>query len=87
MKPLLEKFFKEKTDKLFFQLFRYFIVGGTAFVVDYGLLLIMTELLYFNYLISASISFSIGSVLNYYISVHWVFKSRNLDNKKLEFTI
>jgi len=40
--------FKGKTDKTLIQLFRYTFVGGLAFLVDFGMLFILTE--YFNLL-------------------------------------
>ena len=69
------------------QFFRYIIVGGVAFVIDYVLLFSLTEFLHFHYLISASISFIAGLVVNYVISTHWIFKNSKLENKYIEFFI
>lgn len=55
------------------QIFRFLIVGGTAFIIDYCLLYVLTE--YFNiyYLISSVISFVVSLIYNYILSVKWVF--------------
>jgi putative flippase GtrA len=56
LKTLSRKLIKEQTDKILIQFIRYFVVGGTAFIVDIGSLYILTE--FFGILlISASISF------------------------------
>ena len=59
--------------KLFKQLFRFGIVGGLAFLIDSGVLFVLTE--YFNvyYLISSVISFIVSLIFNYILSILWVF--------------
>lgn len=71
------------------QLIRYTFVGGTAFLIDFSLLYVFTSKLGINYLISASLSFFIGLVANYLISVLWVFQKDEafLKNKWLEFAV
>lgn len=61
------------------QLFRFGIVGGIAFLIDYSVLFICTEYLGIYYLISSFISFTVSTVFNYIASVHWVF---DVDQKK-----
>jgi|ERR1035437_6358962 putative flippase GtrA len=79
--------FKGKTDNTLLQLFRYTFVGGFAFLVDFGTLFILTEYFYIHYLISAGIAFILGLVINYILSVKWVFNSRALENRWLEFLL
>ena len=64
---------------LFKQLFRFGIVGGIAFLIDYSVLFICTEYLGIYYLISSFISFTVSTVFNYIASVRWVF---DVDQKK-----
>ncbi len=88
MKNLMIKLFLRQTDSLFIQFFRYFFVGGLAFVVDFGLLYFLTEFAGFYYLFSATISFTAGLCVNYIISIKWVFsQNKGLKNKKIEFLI
>ncbi len=81
------KLFRGDTDSWLIQLFRYIIVGGVAFLVDYGLLYVLTEFMHLYYLISATISFILGLAVNYLISTNWVFRHSKLSNRMVEFTV
>lgn len=59
--------------KLFKQMFRFGVVGATAFIIDYVLLYVLTEFCGINYLISSTISFIISLIYNYILSIKWVF--------------
>lgn len=84
---LIQKAFIEETDNWFIQFFRYFFVGGFAFLVDYGLLVLLTEVFGLHYLVSATISFIAGLVVNYLLSTSWIFRKSTLENKWAEFLI
>ncbi len=86
IKELSNRLFVYKTDNLLIQLIRYTIVGGLAFVVDFGLLFILTEYARLHYILSATCSFFAGLLVNYYISTAWVFES-TIKNKHIEFTL
>ncbi len=76
-----------KDDRTFIQFFRYTIVGGLAFIVDFGLLYILTEWCGILYLKSACISFVAGLTINYVLSKHYVFSYSTVNNHLLEFGI
>lgn len=78
---------KEKFEKLVKQIFRFGLVGGTAFLIDYGILFCLTEFAGVNYLISGTISFSVSVVFNYLSSRFWVFEVKADTNKVWEFVI
>lgn len=61
-------------NKLFKQIFRFIIVGGTAFIIDFGLLIILTEWFLLNYLTSNAIAFTLSVIYNYILSMLWVFE-------------
>ena len=82
---LFHKLFYGSTDKLLVQFVRYFFVGGFAFVVDFGLLYILTEYAGLHYLLSATLSFIAGLLVNYIISCLWVFNGSKLMNRLVEF--
>ena len=84
---MLNKLFIEKTDNTFIQLFRYTFVGGAAFIVDFSSLYILTDFAGFHYLHSAAIAFILGLIINYILSILWVFKSRAVNKKIIEFII
>lgn len=83
----LHSLFKEKTNNTFIQLFRYTFAGGIAFIVDFGSLFCLTEFFSIHYLISAAFAFILGLTTNYLLSIIWVFSSRNVGKKWLEFII
>lgn len=66
-----------KYKKMILQVLRFGIVGGLAFLIDYSLLLVLTECLGVFYLVSAAISFSISTIFNYIFSMLWVFNGKN----------
>ena len=55
------------------QIIRFAFVGGGAFVIDYGVMIFLTEVGGLNYLISSAISFTVSVFFNYIMSVKWVF--------------
>jgi putative flippase GtrA len=84
---IIHTVFREKTDKTSIQFFRYLFVGGLSFVVDFGLLFLLTEFFSVYYLASAAIAFLGGLITNYLISISWVFNNRTLKNRKFEFLV
>ena len=63
----------DKLVELFLQLERFALVGGTVFLVDYSLMLLLTEVCGVPYLVSTAISFIVSNILNYVLSVRFVF--------------
>ena len=84
---MIDKFFKDKTDNTLIQLFRYTFVGGIAFLFDFSTLYLLTEFFQVYYLLSAAIAFLLGLTINYILSIFWVFKTRVIKSKWLEFGI
>lgn len=84
---MYKELFKQPTDNIFIQLFRYIFVGGTAFIVDFFFLYFFSDILGIYYLISAVFSFIISVLVNYIMSTKWVFNPDNIENKVLEFNI
>ncbi len=87
----ITRLLKGDTDNIFIQLFRYAFVGGAAFVVDYGTLWVCTEYLGIHYQFSAALGFVFGLIVNYLISIKWVFttnaasRSSSLTFRSFEF--
>ncbi|MGI5975990.1 MAG: GtrA family protein [Paludibacter sp.] len=78
---------KKKTDNVLVQIIRYFISGGIAAVVDFGLLYLLTEFFGLYYLWSAVISFSVGLLITYLFSITWIFNQRRISNRWIELLI
>lgn len=87
MAGLINKIFLQPTNNSLIQLFRYCFVGGFAFIVDAGGLFVFTEYAGIYYLLSATISFILGLVVNYLLSTAWIFKKSKLSNRWTEFLI
>ncbi|MBU3839910.1 MAG: GtrA family protein [Candidatus Ruminococcus intestinipullorum] len=77
---------KEKKS-LVQQILRFGIVGGSAFVIDYGIMIFLTELVGVNYLLSCGISFAVSVVYNYILSICWVFNISGQRSKQQDFFI
>lgn len=73
--------------KLLAQFMKFGVVGVIAFVIDYGLLALLTELFGINYLVSATISFTASVVLNYVASMRYVFTHKEGMSRRREFVI
>lgn len=74
-------------NKLIIQIFRFGIVGGTAFLLDYAILYSLTEFVGINYLLSGMMSFSVSVIYNYVLSKTWVFDTKEKSRKITEFII
>ena len=64
---------------------KFGVVGFLCFFIDYGLMILFTEAFHINYLVSAALSFSISTIVNYSLSMRYVFKSKKDANKINEF--
>ena len=73
--------------KLISQIFKFGIVGGSAFVIVYGIMIALTEVVGINYLISSGISFAVSVIYNYILSVRWVFEVEKNGDKRKEFIV
>ena len=81
MNSLIDKLFRQRTDNIYLQFFRYIFVGGTAFVVDFFFLYFFSDICGIYYLISAILSFVISVIVNYLMSIKWVFNQDNIDKQ------
>ena len=79
--------FKEKTKNLLLQMFKFLLVGGLAFVIDYVTLIICKEVFKIDVLISAAIAFTVSVIFNYILSVKWVFDVDKNKSEKKNFII
>ena len=77
-----------KIDKhLIKQVFVFGIVGVICFFVDYGFLLLFTEICGLHVLLSTLLAFVIANVVNYLLSMKFVFERKENFNRVAEFLI
>lgn len=69
--------------KLINQILKFGVVGGIAFVIDYGILFLLAKVIRLNELISAAISFIISLTFNYFLSTKWVFEAKKQTPKEV----
>lgn len=73
--------------KLFAQFMKFGVVGVIAFVIDYGVMIALTELFGVPYLISTTVSFIVSVIFNYVASMRYVFKRKDDMSRRREFII
>jgi len=66
---------------------RYCVVGGMAFGVDFLALFLLADYAGVHYLVAACMAYLLGMVVNYLISVRWVFDFRRVRQWEREFAI
>lgn len=69
------------------QFMKFAAVGIFSFMVDWLLLVILTEGFGIDYLVSTTVSFLVSVSLNYALSMKYVFEHRDDMSRKREFTI
>ena len=78
---------KIKNNKLLSQILRFGVVGGIAFLIDYGVLILCKEVFHINVLLSAAIAFTISVIFNYILSIKWVFDVSQKKSSKKTFLL
>lgn len=73
--------------KLIAQFMKFGIVGVIAFVIDYGVMIFLTEVFGVPYLISTTTSFVVSVIFNYFASMRFVFKRKDDMSRRREFII
>lgn len=73
--------------KLINQILKFGIVGIVAFIIDYGLLIILSQICNMNPVLAAGISFCVSVIFNYVASMRFVFKHREDMSRQHELAI
>jgi len=73
--------------KLIEQIMKFGVVGVIAFVIDFGVMVFLTEVFGIDPVISATISFIISVIFNYAASMRYVFSHREGMSRTREFII
>lgn len=73
--------------KLIEQIMKFGVVGVIAFVIDFGVMVFLTEVFSIDPVISATVSFTISVIFNYAASMRYVFSHREGMSRTREFII
>ena len=71
--------------KLINQIMKFGVVGGLAFLIDYGVFVLLANKLEINYLIANIFSFTLSLIFNYLMSMKFVFERKENTDKRKEF--
>lgn len=72
--------------KILSQIIKFGLVGFLCFFIDYGIMVFLTEVAGVHYLFSSGISFTVSVIVNYVLSLTYVFETEK-GNKIKEFII
>ncbi len=81
----MKNLFTGRTDNTYLQLFRSTQSSLIAFLADFVLYLLLSQILSVHYLIARVISYIFGMTISYFLSVKWIFKTRKVTNRFLEY--
>lgn len=77
--------FCKHTDNIVHQFVRYFFSGGIAFCVDFLLMMLLHEKCSLPAEIAGTVSFAVGLVITYLLSVFWIFNQHRFESRLMEF--
>lgn len=69
------------------QFLKFSVVGVIAFVIDFGVMVVLTELADLPPVVSAGVSYCVSTVFNYVASMRYVFAHREGLSRTCEFII
>jgi len=69
------------------QIIKFGIVGFFCFLIDYGLTVGLANFCGVHYLLSKFIGFVVSAIVNYILSIKYVFKQKKEMDKKKEFIV
>lgn len=65
---------------------RYLLVGGTTFVIDFGLLVLLHGKLKINIAVATSVAYWISIIYNFILNRYWTFDAREKESLKRHIT-
>lgn len=69
------------------QIMKFGVVGVIATVIDFGVMIFLTEVFGINPVASATVSFTVSVIFNYLASMRYVFSHREGMSRQREFAI
>ncbi|MCD7709679.1 MAG: GtrA family protein [Clostridiales bacterium] len=78
---------KEDWISLGIQFAKFGVVGGICFALDWGLMVLFTEKTPMGYFRATALAFAVSSVLNYILSMRYVYEPKEGRRRRREFII
>ena len=69
------------------QFLKFAVVGLISFGIDWGMLIALVELFHLDFLMSTTVSFITSVVVNYWLSMKYVFAHKDGMSRRREFII
>ncbi len=73
--------------KLVQQALKFCVVGVICTIIDFGVLILLREVFGVNYLIANIVAFTVSVIVNYILSMRYVFQGKKDTSKIKEFII
>ena len=86
-RDFLHHFFVRVAERTHVQFVRYFVVAAVSVAADFAVFFTLTESFGVHYLAAAAAAFAVWLVINYALSVAWVFPRRRTWGRLLEFAL
>ena len=77
----------QNMKKLMEQILKFGIVGFFCFLIDYGITVVFTNVFGVHYLISKFLGFVVSAIVNYILSIKFVFTNKKEMDRKKEFSV
>ena len=81
---LVKKFLNSKLGQ---QIMKFGVVGLLCFAIEYVLLIVIKEVLGWNVILANTIAFTVSAVVNYILSIVFVFDTDKKANKGKQFAV
>lgn len=78
---------EKRMRKLIEQFLKFGVVGTIAFCIDYGVLMLLSQAVGVDPVLSAAVSFCVSVVFNYMASMRYVFTHRADMSRSREFAV
>ncbi len=69
------------------QALKFCVVGAICTAIDFGVLILLREVFGVNYLIANVAAFTVSVIVNYFLSMRFVFRGKKDANKVREFIV
>ena len=81
---MVKKFLNSKLGQ---QIMKFGVVGLLCFAIEYVLLIVIKEVLGWNVILANTIAFTVSAVVNYILSIVFVFDTDKKANKGKQFAV